>query len=136
MENIAQLEAEANAALAGAPVDPVLNTDAAPAAAGPSQADMEAGYAMLAGAALDMTCEMAVPAWEVTDDEKGKLAAALGKACALWFPGEIPEKYVALLVLAGSVGQIVAARRDPSTGRLKPRYRTITIEQAPAAQSS
>jgi hypothetical protein len=128
-----QLQAEADAALSLAPPDPAAAEipGAEPAPAGPSPEEMEQGYAMLAGAALDMTFEMAAPAWEVTDAEKSKLADALGKACALWFPGEIPAKYVALIVVAGSVGQIVAARRDPSTGRLKPRHRTITIEPPP-----
>lgn len=114
------LQAEADAAIAAAPVD--LN-GTAPAPAGPDQAAMEAGYAMLAGGVLDMSFEMTCPAWEVTDDEKDKLAAALGKACAIWFPGDIPEKWIALIVVAGVGGKIVAARRDSVTGGLRPRFR-------------
>jgi hypothetical protein len=120
------LQAEADAAIAAAPVD---LTGAAPAPAGPDAAQMEAGYAMLAGGVLDMTFEMTCPAWEITDDEKNNFAAALGKACALWFPGDIPEKWVALIVVAGVGGKIVAARRDPVTGGLRPRFRP----PAPAA---
>lgn len=130
--SISQLQAEADAALATAPPD--LLPGAAPVApAGPSPADMEAGYAMIAGGVLDMTCEMVVPAWEVTDDEKGKLAGALGKACALWFPGEIPERWAALIVLAGVAGQVVIARRDPATGGFKPRFRPAPVAESPPA---
>ena len=120
------LQAEADAAIAAAPVD---LTGAAPAPAGPNAAEMEAGYAMLVGGVLDMSFEMACPAWEIQDDEKDKLAAALGKACALWFPNDIPEKWIALIVVAGVGGKIVAARRDPVTGGLRPRFRP----PAPAA---
>jgi hypothetical protein len=129
--NATALHLEADAALAAAPVD---LTGAAPAAAtGPSPDDMAAGYSMLAGATLGTVCEMACPAWEITDDEKNDFAAALGKACALWFPGDIPEKWVALIVVAGVGSKIVAARRDPRTGGLKPRFRTVTIKQPPTS---
>lgn len=114
------LQAEADAAIAGAPVD---FNGAPPALAGPDPAAMEAGYAMLVGGVLDMSFEMACPAWEIQDEEKDKLAAALGKACALWFPNDIPEKWIALIVVAGVGGKIVAARRDPVTGGLRPRFR-------------
>jgi hypothetical protein len=80
-----------------------------------------------------MVCEAAVPAWEVTDDEKGKLGKALGTACALWFPGDIPPKFIALIVVAGVTGEIIASRRDPDTGKLKPRYRPPPVKEAPAA---
>jgi hypothetical protein len=124
----AALQAEADAALAAAPID----TGPAPVPAGPSTDDMAAGYAMLAGATLGTLTEMACPAWQITDDEKNKFADALGKACALWFPGEIPEKWVALIVVAGVGAQIVAQRRDPRTGGLKPRFYARTIEQPKA----
>jgi hypothetical protein len=118
--NDAALQLELDAAIAAAPVD---LTGAPPAAAGPDPADMEAGYAELAGAALGMTFELTCPAWEITDDEKDKFAVALGKACALWFPGDIPEKWIALIIVAGVGGRIVAARRDPLTGGFKPRFK-------------
>jgi hypothetical protein len=126
VNNSAELQAEADAALAAAPID----TAAAPVPAGPSTDDMAAGYAMLAGATLGTLTELTCPAWEITDDEKTKFADALGKACALWFPGEIPEKWVALIIVAGVGSQIVAARRDPRTGGLKPRFRPKPIERA------
>lgn len=117
----AQLQAEADAAILLAPED-VIIPGAGPAQAGPDQAAMEEGYAMIAGGVLDMTFGMVAPAWEVTDSEKSKLSIALGKACALWFPGDIPPKWIALIVVVGACGEIVATRRDPDTGRLKPRF--------------
>lgn len=135
MNDAAALQLEADAAIKAAPVD---LTATPPAAAGPSTDDIAAGYSMLAGAALGTLCEAACPAWEITDEEKNDFAGALGKACALWFPGEIPEKWVALIVVAGVGSKIVTARRDPATGGLLPRFRKPrTIEQpknnAPAA---
>lgn len=127
--NTPQLMAEADAAILMAPED-LMAPGGVPAPAGPDLAAMEAGYAMLAGGVLDMTFEMVAPAWEVKDDEKDKLAEALGKACALWFPGDIPEKWIALIVVAGVGGKIIAARRDPITGQLKPRFRPVQ-EAAP-----
>lgn len=129
--NTAALQMEADAALASAPVEPVIDpVTGAPAPTGPSIDDMAAGYSALAGAALGMLTDAACPAWEITKDEKTEFADALGKACALWFPGEIPEKWVALIVVAGAGAQIVAKRRDPATGGFKPRFRRpATIEQ-------
>lgn len=127
VNDAAALQLEADSAIAAAPVD---LSGAPPAAAGPSTDDMAAGYSMLAGAALGTVCEMTCPAWEITDDEKNNFAAALGKACALWFPGDIPEKWIALIVVAGVGSKIVAARRDPATGGFMPRFRKPrTIEQ-------
>lgn len=126
----AQLQAEADAAIMMAPED-LMAPGAVPAPAGPSQADIEAGYAVLTGAALDMAFDMAAPAWEVTNDEKGKLAAAVGKAATLWFPDGIPEKWIALIVVAGVGAQIVGNRRDPVTGKLKPRYFPPKEQAAP-----
>lgn len=126
----AALQLEADAAIAAAPVEVTGPAGAAPVAAGPSIDDMAAGYAELGSAALDMLTETACPAWEITTDEKDKFAGALGKACALWFPADIPEKWIALIVLAGVGGRIIGARRDPLTGGFKPRFRKpVTIEQ-------
>lgn len=132
--NAAALQMEADAALASAPVEPVIDpATGAPAPTGPSIDDMAAGYAELGSAALDMLTEAACPAWEITDDEKNKFSGALGRACALWFPNDIPEKWIALIVLAGVGGRIVASRRDPATGGFIPRFRKpVTVEQRPA----
>lgn len=135
MNDAAALQLEADAAIAAAPVD---LTGTAPAAAGPSSDDMAAGYALLAGAALGTACELTCPAWEITDDEKNDFSAALGKACALWFPGDIPEKWVALIIVAGVGSKIVAARRDPATGGLKPRFkqqRPRTVAEQPKSNA-
>lgn len=117
----AQLQADADAALASAPPPPP-EPGAPLAPVGPSQADIEKGYAMLAEAAIGMSFRLAAPAWEITNDETTRLSTALGHAVALWFPNEIPEKWVALIVVAAVGAEIVGSRRDPETGRLKPRF--------------
>ena len=74
------------------------------------------------GALLDSTCEAVIPAWRVTPEEKGRMGAALSRALVLWFPYEIPEKWVALVVIAGVGLEIAAKRKDPQTGKYLPRH--------------
>jgi hypothetical protein len=130
----AQLVHEANAAMLDAPLDPVMGADGAPAPAGPSAEDMAKGYAMLGKAALGVICEATVPNWEVNDIEQSKIADALGAACALWFPDEVPPKYAALIVLAGAIGQVAISRRDPATGAFIPRHKIRTVAEQPKAE--
>jgi hypothetical protein len=66
-------------------------------------------------------CDLAVPAWGVTPEEKTAFGNAIGEAVALWFPGEIPPKYMALVMVGVTGYMIVMKRQDPDTGRLKPR---------------
>ena len=61
------------------------------------------------------------PNWGITEPERQQLAEAMALALAAWFPDEqIPVKYVVLLQLAGAGWSIANARRDPTTGKLKP----------------
>lgn len=101
---------------------------------GPSEADVLAGYRMISFAIVDRGFEIGAPAWAVTNEEKTRLADAMAQALVLWFPDQpIPPKYLALLVLAGVGLEIVAARKDPLTGQLKPRTHA---KPAPAKESA
>jgi len=105
----------------------VEDTPAAIAPAGevittPTDADMLAGYVVIAEAVVAGAAQSFVPAWTVTPPQSHKLADALARACVLWFPdGAIPPKYLALLVVANAAWEIAAANRDPQTGQLKAR---------------
>lgn len=128
MENSAQdLEREALAAVASAPIAETIVTDqvgngvAAPGVAGPSEAEVLAGYEMVCTQLIDSGCNAIIPAWQVTPPEVSKLSTACSKALMLWFPDMIiPPKYMALLVIAGVGFDIAQARKDPNTGRYRP----------------
>ena len=121
---------EANAALAGAPVD----QSAAPVETGPPPAaQMAEGYTVLCAAVVAAAANGLAPAWQVTPAETQSLAGAMAQALVLWFPDQvIPAKYMALLAVAGVSFEIISARRLPSGG-LRPRFpEPETREQASA----
>jgi hypothetical protein len=124
-----ELVREALAAVASAPIaepglgNPSLGpTDPDPAGvAGPSDAEVLAGYEMVCTQLIDSGCTAIIPAWRVTPLEVSKLSTACSKALMLWFPDMIiPPKYMALLVIVGVGFEIAQARKDPSTGRYRP----------------
>jgi hypothetical protein len=119
----ASLEAEAIAAMNGAPIDASLPSDPAqmPDPAGPSPEEVLAGYVLVCDQLVDAGCNALVPAWKVSPREVSKLGTACAKALLLWFPDQIiPPKYMALLAIVGVGFEIAQARRDPRTGRYLP----------------
>lgn len=136
------LEREALAAVASAPIaetvtDQVGDGIAPPAAAGPSEAEVLAGYEMVCTELISSGADALLPAWRITPPEVSKLSTACSKALMLWFPDMIiPPKYMALLVVAGVGFEIAQARKDPSTGRYHPARvpdrAPETIDQTPA----
>lgn len=133
----AELTREADAIAAGAaPVADALAPEGLPVDGAGAPVDMDAvrkGYQTLMLSLTETVTAAAVPAWAVTLPEKTKLADACAEALLLWFPDQIiPPKYLAVLMIANVGYEIVQARRDPATGKLKP---TRVIEKpAPAAR--
>lgn len=133
--NTAELDAEADRILANAPADlaqpPALDPAASPAIAGeaiarePTLEEIQAaavGYEGGAFLIISKASDVLLPAWEITPDERKQLSSSVAFALAAWFPDhQLPPKYVALLAVAGSLYSIVESRRDPDTGKLKPR---------------
>lgn len=124
MESIADLEREALAVAAAAPVDPAPAPGAVPVSApiaGPTEEEVFAGYDMICTELIDSGCTALLPAWQVSPPEVSKLSAVCAKALMLWFPDMIiPPKYLALLTIAGVGFEIAQARKDPATGRYRP----------------
>jgi hypothetical protein len=117
-------EADAIAQEVGPVVDPVPPPDsqAEPAPQGPSPEEVKAGYKMIGVAVVNRAGAALAPNWHITPQETNNVAEAIAGAAMMWFPdAPIPPKYLALLVVLESVYAIVEARRDPSTGGLKPR---------------
>jgi hypothetical protein len=132
------LAAEADAIAAGhVETDPLVPPPAGEGGeviAPVSDADTLAGYVVVAEAVVAGAAQSFAPAWAVTPAETHKLADALARACVLWFPdGMIPPKYLALLVVANAGWEIVAAHRDPQTGKLQPRVHIKPAEKELAA---
>ena len=134
-ETPASLEAEARAAIAGAPLDlsgaeATGPTGPSPAPSQPRPEEIEAGYTMICGEVIDLAAGALVPAWRITPAESGKLSGACARALMLWFPDMIiPPKYLALVVIAGVGFEIAQARKDPATGR----YLPARLPEKPAA---
>jgi len=126
------LAAEADAIAADAPQD--MSIPQPELAAGPNPAELEQGYKMIAFAVMDRTAAIAAPNWNITPQEKDKVSTAVAQALVLWFPDQpIPPKYLALLIVAGCVFEVVEARRDPQTGKLKPRHVKPAKQETAAA---
>ncbi len=62
------------------------------------------------------------PNWRVEPDKQAALAKSGALALALWFPHEIPPKYLALLAVGGCVWAIAQDNRNSTTGKFQPRY--------------
>lgn len=82
--------------------------------------------APVVGKVLRGVTRMAVPNWQVTNQQHDELAQSVSYALALWFPHEIPPKWAALLMVGMSVYSIAEANRDPETGELRPRVKPRT----------
>lgn len=134
-ESAAQLEADAHAALAGAPLEiEAPAPDGAPGTPGPGPSEEEvlAGYTLICTEVVDLGAGALVPAWKVTPAESGKMAGAIARALLLWFPDMIiPPKYLALLSIAGVAFEIAQARRD-ATGR----YLPARLPEKPAGEGA
>lgn len=123
------LAAEADRILSDVPAELAPATD--PAIAGEACAAeltleqiqaAAAGYEAGAFMIVSQAADVLVPAWEISSDERKALSGSMSLALAAWFPDhQLPPKYMALLAVAGSMYAIVDARRDPTTGKLKPR---------------
>lgn len=132
---------EVDRILAGVPADPVT----APAIADdgvPRELTLEeiqaaaAGYEAGAFMIVSQAADVLVPAWGVTADERKALSGSISIALAAWFPNhQLPPKYMALLAVAGSMYSIVESRRDPETGKLKPRRHEQTNDADDSAAS-
>lgn len=145
--NTVEIDPAALAAEAAAAVPPVgaepSGSDATFAegsvapAGGATEEEILAGYVLVCDVVVGQGCDALVPNWNVTPAERGKLSGAIAKALLLWFPDQIiPPKYMALLAIAGVTFEIVNARRDPVTGKLKP-ARVLPAQTAkPAATAA
>jgi hypothetical protein len=127
------LEAEAIAAINGAPIDAEL-TAPATGAPGPTEDEILAGYQLVTTQLVEAGAASILPAWQVTSAESSKMGGAMARALLLWFPDQIiPPKYMALLAIAGVGFEIAQARRDPETGRYRPARLPPPPEKQPAA---
>lgn len=119
--NPQSLEAEALAAVADAPPPPAEPGQELVEQQPASQEQIQQGYEVLFTGMVGWSAQSFAPNWALTPAEVDGMSKALTGACMLWFPDQpIPAKYLSLLTVAAAAAQIVAARRDPETGQLKP----------------
>jgi hypothetical protein len=62
------------------------------------------------------------PNWKLDPAKQAALARSASVALVLWFPHEIPPKYVALIGVAAATWAVVQDNKNPLTGELQPRF--------------
>lgn len=98
-------------------------------------AELAAGAEPFLHGVVAMLHASTAPAWHLDPAKHAALAKSGAYALALWFPHELPPKYVALVGVAGVAWSIAQDNRDPRTGAYKPRHVTKPSSDAgdPAA---
>ena len=115
VENIAQLEAEANAALAAAPVEPALSPAPAPVPEYDPNAPTE--WDMYMQIAVEMLANVGLPQWNLNPHEKNELTKSLAHILEQQFPGGLSGRYAPYLRLI-TVAGLVCVTRYQEHGRL------------------
>jgi hypothetical protein len=125
----ASLEAEANAALAGAPEQDTLPGE-------PAAVVVEEWLPFLRGL-QPLIFHMVLPQWQVSDSEQEQWITALAKCCDQIFPGGPDGKYACWVQLVGASVAICGVRMIQNGGKLPPlgpkRAAAVTDESAKAA---
>jgi hypothetical protein len=110
-----QLIREAEAAAAGAPVDPL--------APGAELLTVNDSWAVLMPPTVEVICGVVLPAWEIRkDDEQEPLAAAMAECMEQIFPGGIDGKYGCWVRLITVCGAITVSRVATNGGKLPPLF--------------
>ena len=110
---LAGLEAEANAALAGAPEQELLPGDE------PAAPVVEEWLPFLRGL-QPVIFVMVLPQWQVSDQEQDQWITALAKCCDQIFPGGPEGKYACWVQLIGASIAIAGVRAIQNGGKLPP----------------
>lgn len=106
---------EAEAAAAGAPVDP-----SAPGA--PAPLDPNGSWALITPPTVEVICGVVLPAWEIRAEEQRPLAEALAECLEQVFPGGIEGKYACWVRLITVAGAITVSRVATNGGKLPPLF--------------
>lgn len=116
----ARLVAEANAALAAAPIDAVTVDGTAPGGelVDPDQSAKE--WALVTKGVVTGTALVILPQWNLTDEEQGELADSLAHCCAQLFPGGINGKYACWVRLIAATTAIAGSRFIANGGKFPP----------------
>ncbi|HZT04337.1 MAG TPA: hypothetical protein VFA39_18970 [Steroidobacteraceae bacterium] len=134
------LEAEVDAAAAGAPIDP-----GTPAIAAHQVADDEpwrrSDWPRYTKMASNLLCGLMLPQWEITSEEKTELSESLAMILYTHFPDGVNGRYAGYFRLIAASSVIVAARITANNGKLPPLGPPRPAadpkrREAPAARSS
>ena len=119
-ETTGQLEAEANAALAGAPpeaLDSPVSTGG-DLVLGPVQESHVEEWRVFMGHTVGVVSVVALPQWELTDGERRELADSLAGCLDQMFPGGLDGKYACWFRLVAAAGGITVVRLASNGGKL------------------
>lgn len=110
----ASLEAEANAALNGAPAQELLPGES------PPSAPVQQEWLPFLRGITPLLFVAVLPQWELTPEEKDQWVTALASCCDQLFPGGPDGKYACWVQLIGSTVLICGARMMQNGGKLPP----------------
>jgi len=132
-ETAAQLEAEANAAIATAPLDTVEAPEVTGALVPMEESHVEE-WKVFMGHTVGVVAVVALPQWELTGDEKRELSESLAGCLDQLFPGGLDGKYACWFRLVAAAGGITVVRLAQNGGKLPgfgPRRKSDTDTEAP-----
>jgi hypothetical protein len=110
------LAAEAAAALDQAPADPALAPEAP--VDPPYDPDLVTEWDMYMKMAVDLIAKVALPQWNLSDDEKTELTKSTAHILQDLFPGGLSGRYAPYLRLITVTGFIVVTRHKEHGGKL------------------
>lgn len=93
-------------------------------------AELAAGVEPFVHGLVDVLHANLAPNWRIAPEKQTALAKSGALALALWFPHELPPKYLALMAVAGCAWSIAQDNRNPQTGAYQPRYAPQTSSNA------
>ena len=119
-ETTGQLEAEANAALAGAPPEALDSpvSSGGDLVLGPVQESHVEEWRVFMGHTVGVVSVVALPQWELTDGERRELAESLAGCLDQMFPGGLDGKYACWFRLVAAAGGIAVVRIASNGGKL------------------
>jgi hypothetical protein len=116
-ESAAQLEAEANAAIATAPLDTVEAPEVTGALVPVQESHVEE-WKVFMGHTVGVVAVVALPQWELTGEEKRELSESLAGCLDQLFPGGLDGKYACWFRLVAAAGGITVVRLAQNGGKL------------------
>lgn len=132
----AQLAAEADAAVAAAPIEATAGAPTDGAVSTEPAAPVESWGPFLRTAVSPLLFGLVLPQWHVSNEEQGEWTEALGQCCDQLFPGGPEGKYACWVRLIMGSAAIIGVRAVQNGGKLPPLGPKRVLPEKPASDTS